>query len=92
MTKSPVINTERQSIKKRIIENGMVKIVITNTAPNTNINTYAGICANFIIIAVLAKEIVFHFLYMLTKMQVSGTPFPAMNFWVVSMSRRETNG
>ena len=68
-TKSPVINTDRQSITKRPIEKGTVKIVITNTAPKAKINTYAGACAYFMIIAVFANEIASHFLYILTKKQ-----------------------
>ena len=64
-----VITSYLHIITKRPIEKGIVKIVITNTAPKAKINTYAGTCANFMIIAVFANEIASHFLYILTKKQ-----------------------
>jgi hypothetical protein len=55
MTKSPVMKTDRQSIKKRPIVNGIVKIVTRNRHPKTNMQRYAGACINFTIIANFAN-------------------------------------
>ena len=69
ITKSPVINTDIQSTMKRPKEKGIVKIVIKKTTPKAKINTYAGTCTNFMIIAALAKEVASHFLRILIKKQ-----------------------
>ena len=69
ITKSPDINTDRQLIKKRPIEKGIVNNVISNITPKTKLHRYAGTCANLIIIANFANKSASQFLNMLTKKQ-----------------------